>query len=632
MKLINKKKRNYKYLIFFSFFLSYFFFFLSLEKCYDGEDICCTYNDWMKKKVVEESISIVITLILFQLIILNIVSRLHFIHFVIVYYLFYKYSYGITFDNHGKFNINFFFIIIIPALSIINIIKYVLTIRNKKLIFIYILFFIILISELFFNSFLGCNDWAKGLNNTFLDNNKELNGCKFRIPKSCPYKVGKYILDRFQISSPKCYQQALKSREILLKFSKSPYITNDTYHFGFPVINKEEKLFNHEYFYRLQKYVSENLIDMNNKTLLKFIKDRIPEVSIDYSKNKIGDIKVNVNFNQTLSDERKKLENLTNPYSNNILIVYIDSVSRANSIRQLKKTLKFFEKFLPYKGNHNPNYPSENFHSFQFFKYHSHEHYTPGNYPLLFSGNFPKKEKKYITLYLKKNGYITAYSADSCFYDFVRPFYNFTSIDMYDHHYTICNPNFHTIKYELKCLHGKYFFEHLFEYMEQFWRKYKNNRKFSLLLTNLAHEGTLELLKYIDDTIYNYFNKLFEDNLLKDTSIFLVSDHGVLVPSVYYLNDFYLIEGRMPMFYLIVNDRKNETYKSQYEHLYNNQQSFITAYDIHDTIIHLIYGDKFGKENMTGIKSRLGESLFNKINSKKRSPKLYWRMSEHICI
>ena len=162
--------------------------------------------------------------------------------------------------------------------------------------------------------------------------------------------------------------------------------------------------------------------------------------------------------------------------------------------------------------------------------------------------------------------------------------------------------------------------------------KIKNNRKFPLLLTNLAHEGTLELLKYIDDTIYNYFNKLFEDNLLKDTSIFLVSDHGVLVPSVYYLNDFYLIEGRMPMFYLIVNDRKNETYKSQYEHLYNNQQSFITAYDIHDTIIHLIYGDKFWKENMTGIKSRLGESLFNKINSKKRSPKLYWRMSEHICI
>ena len=87
----------------------------------------------------------------------------------------------------------------------------------------------------------------------------------------------------------------------------------------------------------------------------------------------------------------------------------------------------------------------------------------------------------------------------------MRPFYNFTSIDMYDHHYTICNPNFNTIKRELKCLHGKYFFEHLFEYMEQFWKKYKNNRKFSLLLTNLAHEGTLELLKYIDDTIYLMF-------------------------------------------------------------------------------------------------------------------------------
>ena len=38
--------------------------------------------------------------------------------------------------------------------------------------------------------------------------------------------------------------------------------------------------------------------------------------------------------------------------------------------------------------------------------------------------------------------------------------------------------------------------------MEQFWRKYKNNRKFSLLLTNLSHEGGLEILKYMDDTLY----------------------------------------------------------------------------------------------------------------------------------
>ena len=65
--------------------------------------------------------------------------------------------------------------------------------------------------------------------------------------------------------------------------------------------------------------------------------------------------------------------------------------------------------------------------------------------------------------------------------------------------------------------------------MEQFWRKYKNNRKFWLLLTNLSHEGGLEILKYMDDTILEYLN----------TSIFLLSDHGVGLSSIYYLMDFY---------------------------------------------------------------------------------------------
>ena len=97
----------------------------------------------------------------------------------------------------------------------------------------------------------------------------------------------------------------------------------------------------------------------------------------------------------------------------------------------------------------------------------------------------------------------------------------------------------------------------MFEYINQFWRQYKDNRKFTVLLTNFAHEGSLEKLKYIDNTIYEYFIKLFNDNLLKDTSIFLLSDHGVGIPSIYYLNSFFKYELVLPMLYLFVNDRKN---------------------------------------------------------------------------
>ena len=63
---------------------------------------------------------------------------------------------------------------------------------------------------------------------------------------------------------------------------------------------------------------------MNNSILIKSLNDSIPEVPFDFTKNKIGDININLYFNQALSDERMKLESNTQPYSNNILIVFID--------------------------------------------------------------------------------------------------------------------------------------------------------------------------------------------------------------------------------------------------------------------------------------------------------------------
>ena len=131
--------------------------------------------------------------------------------------------------------------------------------------------------------------------------------------------------------------------------------------------------------------------------------------------------------------------------------------------------------------------------------------------------------------------------------------------------------------------------------------------------------------------MYEYFNKLFNDNLLKDTSIFLLSDHGVAIPSIYYLTQFFKYEKDLPMLYILINDRKNVSYELQYNHLYENQQTFITGFDIYDTIIHLIYGSKYGTKATKGILSKKGKSLFTKIDQKKRSPKKYQPMTKKVC-
>ena len=321
------------------------------------------------------------------------------------------------------------------------------------------------------------------------------------------------------------------------------------------------------------------------------------------------------------------------------MILFIDSVSRGNSIRQLTKTLNFFEKFMPYKGGFNPKYPEEIFHSFQFFKYHSFEYHTSGNFPRLFYGN--AREAKNIVLltkYFKENGYITNYNSDYCQKDNTRTLHSLTELEVYDHQFLLCDPNQvnYLVPY-IKCLYGKMNAEHLYNYANQFWRKYKNNRKFSVVILNDGHEGTLEALKYTDTVIYDYLISLFNDNLLKDTTVFLLSDHGVVMPSLYSLNDFYILEMDLPMLYILVNDRKNTTYNQQYLYMQKNQQTFITAYDIYNTINNLLYGDNYTNiQNLTDEegtpKSSLGKSLLEKIDPKYRTPKNYEYMDDHVCV
>ena len=147
----------------------------------------------------------------------------------------------------------------------------------------------------------------------------------------------------------------------------------------------------------------------------------------------------------------------------------------------------------------------------------------------------------------------------------------------------------------------------------------------------------MEVMKYIDDIIYNYLLSLYNDNLFKDSSIFLVSDHGVGIQSLYYTFEFHQIENNLPLLYIIINDRKNTSYNEQYFYLRENQQTFITAYDIYNTINLLLYGDKYKyilnltDENPTP-KSPLGTSLFEKIEQKLRKSKNYEFMSHNICI
>ena len=95
-------------LIFIGFGLSYWFYYLSLESCFDGEGPCATYVDWMKLKVIEEIISCILFTIMIQVIFLKVISKIYLIQIILVFILFYYYRHGMDFVDHGYFNFFFF--------------------------------------------------------------------------------------------------------------------------------------------------------------------------------------------------------------------------------------------------------------------------------------------------------------------------------------------------------------------------------------------------------------------------------------------------------------------------------------------------------------------------------------------
>ena len=617
------------------FIISYYFYFLSLEKCTKGDDECTRKWDWIKLKIMQFCTSAAIIIFLIILIIYKIISKFHLIHFVIAFIYFYRYSHSVFFFDHGGLNLFGLFFAIFASLIFIIFLKVFVYIFKIKYKYKIILIMFLLLCHNIEADPINCNDWAMGLNNTSIENNKDKYGCQIIFPKKCYFKIIQYTQDLSKLTRKSCKNKKKNARKNILKYSRSPYVNPNIMKFGFPLTNNDQGAKDGKFDKLLTRYTSHNIIDMDKNPNIS----PKPEYIVDFLKDPLGELTVNLNYNETLSRERKKLENDSIPYYDNILIIYVDSISRAHVLRKMKKTVEFFEKFISYKGGHHKKYPTENFHSFQFFKYYAFEGYTPSNFPRLFYGK-DQREKNLIriTRYIRQNGYVTCYSTDICMRDNTRIRHELTRDSLYDHQLLLCDPNTeHSSFITKKCLYGNINAYYLIDYINQFWRKYKNNRKFAVYVSNDSHEGTMELIKYTDEVIYNLLNSLYNDNLLKDSSIFLLSDHGVTNPSIYFLYDFFQIEKRLPALFIIFNDKKNLNYNQQYFNIHENQQTFITAYDIYNTIGNIIYGDKYvniqNKDDRNDTpKSPKGQSLFELINPKERRPQNYNGMSNKFCV
>ena len=79
----------------------------------EGQVECSRKNKWIKTKLSEAISSSFILSFLIELMIFNIISKLHLIHIFLVFFIFFIYSHGLEFYDHGLFNFLGFVIILI---------------------------------------------------------------------------------------------------------------------------------------------------------------------------------------------------------------------------------------------------------------------------------------------------------------------------------------------------------------------------------------------------------------------------------------------------------------------------------------------------------------------------------------
>ena len=557
-----------------------------------------------------------------------------------------------NFLNHGKLNLfALFSLTIIGEILILIIVLYKYLFKKKK-------FFLISLISLFFiieSIFIAiknkedyyCKDWDKSLNHTYINNDPSLYGCKINIPKNrCLISILGPLFDFSRIFNIKCEKRNNKEKNILISNSNLKNKT-EVKRIGYPItIGKKEEINGKPTLYSetLYKFVKNNLVDMDDKEQLNKLDDnQKPEVIVDFSNNSYGKLEININHKDQLSQERKLLEK---EHSGNVLFLFMDNLSRVHFYRQYKKTNEFLKQFLTFKGYSNEIDKEQKYHGFEFLKYQKFDGATLQNALPMFSGVYYSYENKMISIVkdFKKNGYITCNVQDICHKELmsIMPLRKYTYIE-FDHEYAAvnCEPNVYKPGYGLfngdnsvfrKCLYGKESFDYALEYGKKFWTTYKNNKRFLRIVSTYSHEYSYEKAKYTDNSLHDFIKELFETNLLKNATIFIAADHGFFLMGIYKIinsKDF-PIETNLPLFILIVPDKKDLTYEQQYSEIIKNQQTLITPFDIYYTLRYIIYDKNYKKPPLNGNKND-GEYLFNYINPKERICKKYDQMDKFTC-
>ena len=618
-------------LILFLSFLSFYFYNKSFKGCHGTQSYCLVTlsPSFFYLLGIYIMISSIISLYIIYQILQKNASFFHLIYYIpIISYLLYFVDNGSDLSHHGSYNKMIFYVLFCAFFVLFIffcLIKYIY--RNYRIIFVSLtlsLIWIIIYTNIKIRK--NCDTWYNGLNGIKLENNPNFDKCKIVQPKKCWINLLDGIFDVSRILNEDCNNFRGGEKMELLKYL--PPLLNSSNKFGFPITTNYTWL-NGSHFDRFFNNVMADIIPLDKYDINKIPKEKKPEIILNFDPiTQMGQIDISINKNQELIKTRKKLyESLPlkeKPKYSNILFLYIDAISRPEFIRSMKHTQNFLSKYY---------YNSSKYSFYQMLKYQNFIFFTQQNVnPMFFGESMFNSNGTSILHHIKRKGYITGQANNICtrqLYDIEDNYTQNISYESFDHENIamFCDPNFYNPEnrftpymgpYSIRrrCLYGKDTFEYVLEYGQKFWETYLNEKKFLRLSFQDAHEGTLEVVKYLDKKLAEFLEFFWHKKYLEDTAIFLVSDHGNNMIGFYNILQVedYVLEKTLGTWLMILPKKINVDEKN----IEINQQRLVTPYDIHDTLL-----DMFGYKLNDKVYSRKGKSIFSEINGLERNCDFY---------
>jgi hypothetical protein len=358
------------------------------------------------------------------------------------------------------------------------------------------------------------------------------------------------------------------------------------------------------------KEVHRNLVDMDDPEVSQSVKGNI-EVVVDLTDDDFHKLEINVKRNETRAEELKilrkkilekdKATNNTERIDHNVLVLYLDNLSRAQFHRKMVELDKWLGQFTVEKD--------AELEATEFFRYHTISKSTfKSNNGLYYGQNAELNYDETMNVFhhFSKNGYVTGMFRDEC--DMNTPVFEegldrpqFYKWDHYGSTIT-CDTNYDRgnrrnmmlssgrNSQSKRCLYGKSLVEIQMEYLTQFWEAYPDVRKFFRTSIMYAHEFSGELIKYADDDYVKLLQNFYEKGYLDDTQVIIVADHGahfLTMRTNIFPDDSRRMENALPV---LIHLTPKSIPDKNLQLIRANHQKFVNSHDFYASLKSLAVG------------------------------------------